>query len=286
MIGRRSKRHTTGDQGANTQPPILSIRVSSRVPGADFEALLYPTFIPGNTALVDNRWRHKAYLLACDHLRAVTEEHAVERLVQHHTAAELAINAALATPLVLTQPIQVNVTGHVTLVPASNSTPATEDYVNNLRDERIRNDRALARLEFLRTDVFADRCRAWSWWADLRPDKLHVLPAETFATMLVALDTARETAPVQDEVSERDSFAHVLSDFISGTDPEHATLAIGILHQYLSHFDRADLVERVSTLVNDNHQTGDADDEPPSRQLTNDHRTGDVHPDDHAEEAS
>jgi predicted transcriptional regulator len=74
-----------------------------------------------------------------------------------------------------------------------------------------------------------------------------------FRELLASLESVRTDSVTDQEQNEGDSFAQVIADFINRTDAEHATLAIGMLRQYLKHFDQFDLANRVDQLAGQVH---------------------------------
>ncbi|WP_433555904.1 hypothetical protein ACQPWY_26385 [Pseudonocardia xinjiangensis] len=245
MISRHKRNEM--DESDSRMPPTATIVVPSRVPGADFLARLYAQWSTVDEDTLDQQWQHHARLIALDHLRAVTERWTMTRLVHHYAAAEVAINGELATPLVVEQPIEAVINGWVRLAPASESDSATEKYLVSMRGERARNDQARDRLDFYHY-VFADRERAWLWWVDQQPEKLQALPFDSFAAIIDTLETTRTQQGATSNAQDVDSFAQVIGDFITNLKPDHSALAIGLLRQYLKHFDQTELVARVDLL--------------------------------------
>ncbi|OLT45464.1 hypothetical protein BJF85_19040 [Saccharomonospora sp. CUA-673] len=168
------------------------------------------------------------------------------RLVTHVRAVELAINAELAVPEKSSAPLDAMIGGFVNLAPATNSEVATNDYLASLRDERIRADRERTRAR-AREDLFEDHGMAWSWWADQGPDMLAVLSASSFEAMLDKMDSARKHRTAE-QLSEQDSFAHILINFIETTTPTKHRAMLGLFREYLDHFQRHDLVQRLDNL--------------------------------------
>ncbi|MER5392191.1 hypothetical protein [Saccharopolyspora sp. NPDC002686] len=240
------------------------ITVASYVPGADFDAWLYPHWVPAREEGVnipdritgDNEWHRQASAAALSRLQEVTVQHTATQLVVHVDAVELAINTEVAMPKKVGTPINAMVSGIVCLAPAMNSGIVTKDYLAARRDERIRADRERERARG-REKLFGDHGLAWAWWADQRPDKLAVLSSAGFDAMLAKMDNARKQRDAE-QLAEQDSFARILVEFIDTTSPAKHRALVGLFREYLTHFQRDDLVDRLDLLADStstDHQT-------------------------------
>ncbi|MEV0700090.1 hypothetical protein AB0I53_19585 [Saccharopolyspora sp. NPDC050389] len=163
--------------------------------------------------------------------------------MRHASAAEVEINAELAQGEKFGT---IFVEGSVRLIPAEGSQDLTNDYLSGLRDERIRIDNMLARLE-AQLGLFERQDLAWMWLFDQRPDKLKSIDPDKFQGLINKFDTAR-TQQREKELCGSDSFARVLVDFMHGVDPVKYHFLVELFRACLESLGETRFTERVENL--------------------------------------
>lgn len=241
----------------------IPISVPSKVPGADFEALLFPSWeISGGMQERD------AQAIAVNHLRSVTERVASTRIVRHASAAEAEINGELAPGQMIET---VLVKGAVTLTTTDESFAVTDQYLRELRDERVRVDRMSFRLE-AQLEWFERQDMAWVWLFDQRPEKLKAIGPSQFEDFMRRFRDARAKQK-ESESCNGDSFARILVDFVQGADPAKHYLMVEMFRAYLENFGKTELSERLDRIPPPSHECEDVSEDKES--LVDDKVSGD-----------